>query len=258
MNENLHKKILTYAKTFVKCGQPEGALRYIQDIAKLKKEDLSIEEINILFGSIHTLIKRTKKQWETICAIESNEVKKNSKFKNAARDAKELVYKEMYDYVIIGQGIIDHHLIKNAKTPILEALYLMHKADLQRILISITNIDFDKEILDLKDKIEKSYKKSMNIIQEIEDLSSIKAGIILHYCMYVFEDKKDVSTAYKIANEYYQNCNKLLYKIKNKSENHNEIKNLLIILKQNIDVWSNKVGANETLDNVNIKSQDIK
>jgi hypothetical protein len=257
MNDNLHRKIFTYTKTFVKCGQPEGSLRYIQDIAKLKKDDLSIEEINILFGSIHTLVKRTKKQWETICAIESNEIKKNSKYKKIACDAREYVYKEMYDYIIIGLGVIDHHLLKSVGTPELEALYLMHKADLQRILISITNVDYDRDIADLKDKIEKSYKRAVEICQEIDDLSSIKAGIILHYCIYVFEDNKDVSTAYNKANELYQNANRLLNKVKNK-DIHKELINLLIVLKQNIDIWSNKLASNETVDNVNIQSQDIK
>ncbi len=257
MNDNLHRKIFTYTKTFVKCGQPEGALRYIQDIAKLKKDDLSIEEINILFGSIHALIKRTRKQWETICAIESNEIKKNSKFKKPAYDAREYVFKEMYDYVIVGLGVIDHHLMKTAGTPELEALYLMHKADLQRILMSITNVEYEREISDLKDKIEKSYKRALELCQEIDDLSSIKAGIILHYCIYVFEDNKDVSTAYNTANELYKNSNRLLNKVKNK-DNYKELINLLIVLKQNIDVWSNKITSNETLDNVNIQSQDIK
>ena len=51
MNDHVHLKMLTFARTFVKCNQPEGALRYIQDIAKLKKDDLSIEEVNILFDA---------------------------------------------------------------------------------------------------------------------------------------------------------------------------------------------------------------
>lgn len=207
MNDQVHLKMLTFAKTFIKCNLPESALKYIQDIAKLKREDLSIEEINILFGSIHTLINRTRKQWEIICSIESNENKKKSKYKIVARDAKESVYKEMHDYVILGLGIIDHHLIKNAGIPELEALYLMHKADLQKILISITPIDYDREILDLKDKAEKSYKKAFEICQEIDDLSSIKAGIIFHYCIYEYEENKNVSSAYKIADEFYQNSN---------------------------------------------------
>ena len=133
----------------------------------------------------------------------------------------------------------------------------MHKADLQRILISITNVDYDRDIADLKDKIEKSYKRAVEICQEIDDLSSIKAGIILHYCIYVFEDNKDVSTAYNKANELYQNANRLLNKVKNK-DIHKELINLLIVLKQNIDIWSNKLASNETVDNVNIQSQDIK
>ena len=87
----------------------------------------------------------------------------------------------MYDYAILGLGVIDHHLIKNAGKPELEALYLMLKADLQRILMSITPIDYEREIIDLKDKAEKSYKRAFELCQEIGDLSSIKAGIILRY-----------------------------------------------------------------------------
>ena len=122
MNENVHRKSLNFARIYTKCNQPEDSLRYIQDIAKLKKDDLTIEEINILFGSLNALINKSKKQWEILCSIESNEIKKNSKFKNVARDARDSVYKEIIDYIILGQGIIDHYLIKGVKSPDLEAL----------------------------------------------------------------------------------------------------------------------------------------
>ena len=147
MNEQVHKKNLNFKRIYTKCNQPEDSLKHIQDIAKLKKEDLTIEEINILFGSINALINRSKKQWEIISAIESNELKKKSKFKNVAREAKETVYKEIQDYTIAGQGIIDHYLIKGAKTVELEALYYMHKGDLQRVVIILTPVDYDRELM---------------------------------------------------------------------------------------------------------------
>ena len=40
MNENVHRKSLSFARIYTKCNQPEDSLRYIQDIAKLKKDDL--------------------------------------------------------------------------------------------------------------------------------------------------------------------------------------------------------------------------
>ena len=252
MNDNVHKKMLTFARTYVKCNQPEGALKYIQDIAKLKKEDLTIEEINILFGSINELIKRTKKQWEIICSIESKENKEKSKFRNVARDVKESVYKEMYDYAILGLGLIDHHLIKTAGTPELEALYLMEKANLQRVVISFTPVVYDREILDLKDKIEKAYRRALEICRELEDLSSIKAGIILHYCIYIYEENKDLSTALKTASEFYQNSKKMLKKIKIKSENYRELEHILEVIKQNIDLWTKKSKEKKEEENNNI------
>ena len=263
MNEQVHKKTLSFARIYSKCNQPEDSLKYIQDIAKLKKEDLSIEEINILFGSINALIKKSRKQWEIICAIESNEIKKNSKFKNVAREAKESVYKEINDYTITGQGIIDHYLIKGAKTQEKEALYYMHKGDLQRVVISITSVDYDREFNDLREKAEKYYGRAYEICQKIDDLNDIKAGIILHYSLYIFEENNDYQKAYNIANKYYEDVNNILKKIKNSHENYLELNNILTIMKQNIDIWEEKIKNpppedEQEEDNVNIKSQELK
>jgi len=237
MNEQVHNKILNFARIYIKCNQPEDSLKHIQDIAKLKKDDLTIEEINILFGSLNSLIAKSKKQWEIICAIESNEIKKKSKFTNAAREAKEAVYKEIHDYIILGQGIIDHYLIKGAKSVELEALYYMHKGDLIRVVISVTPVDYDREIIDLKDKAEKNYRRAYEICTRIDDLSDIKAGIILHYTIYLYEECKKYKSAYNLANKFYENSKKLLLKIKNSNETHLELNNILIIMKQNIDIW---------------------
>ena len=262
MNEQVHKKNLNFARIYTKCNQPEDSLKHIQDIAKLKKEDLTIEEINILFGSINALINRSKKQWEIISAIESNELKKKSKFKNVAREAKETVYKEIQDYTIAGQGIIDHYLIKGAKTVELEALYYMHKGDLQRVVISITPVDYDREINDLKDKTEKFYRKAYDLCAIVDDLSDIKAGIVLHYSIYFFEENKSARKAYDIANKYYEKTMKLLHNIKNSNETYLELNNILIIMKENIDHWKyiidNFPEESEQDDNEDLKNKKKK
>ena len=240
MNEQIHKKSLNYARIYTKCNQPEDSLKYIQDIAKLKKDDLTIEEINILFGSINALISKSKKQWEIICSIESNEIKKKSKFMNIARDAKESVYKEIYDYIIIGQGIIDHYLIKGVKSTDLEALYFMQKGDFFRVSLSLAQFDNEREIADLKDKAEKYYKKAYELSSLIDDLSDIKAGIVLHYCIYLFEENNNAKKAYEIANKFYETAKQLLKKIKNNNGTYLELNNIMIIMKKNIDIWKKK------------------
>ena len=240
MNEQIHKKSLNYARIYSKCNQPEDSLKYIQDIAKLKKDDLTIEEINILFGSINALISKSKKQWEIISSIESNEIKKKSKFMNIARDAKESVYKEIYDYIIIGQGIIDHYLIKGVKSTDLEALYFMQKGDFFRVSLSLAQFDNEREIADLKDKAEKYYKKAYELCSLIDDLSDIKAGIVLHYCIYLFEENNNAKKAYEIANKFYETAKELLKKIKNTNGTYLKLKNIMIIMKKNIDIWKKK------------------
>ena len=261
MNEQIHKKSLNYARIYSKCNQPEDSLKYIQDIAKLKKDDLTIEEINILFGSLNALINKSKKQWEILCSIESNEIKKNSKFKNVARDARDSVYKEIIDYIILGQGIIDHYLIKGVKSPDLEALYFMQKGDFFRISLSLTQVENDREILDLKDKAEKYYKRAYEICSSVDDLSDIKAGIILHYCIYLFEENNKAKKAYEIAIKFYEKAKQLLKKIKSTNGTYLELNNIMIIMKKNIDVWEKKKDieiAEKKKEEENAKNQEDK
>ena len=235
MNENVHRKSLNFARIYTKCNQPEDSLRYIQDIAKLKKDDLTIEEINILFGSLNALINKSKKQWEILCSIESNEIKKNSKFKNVARDARDSVYKEIIDYIILGQGII--------------------------ISLSLTQVENDREILDLKDKAEKYYKRAYEICSSVDDLSDIKAGIILHYCIYLFEENNKAKKAYEIAIKFYEKAKQLLKKIKSTNGTYLELNNIMIIMKKNIDVWEKKKDieiAEKKKEEENAKNQEDK
>jgi len=261
MNENVHRKSLSFARIYTKCNQPEDSLRYIQDIAKLKKDDLTIEEINILFGSLNELINKSKKQWEILCSIESKELKKNSKFINVAREAKDSVYKEIFDYIILGQGLIDHYLIKGVKSPDLEALYNMKKGDFFRISLSLTQVENDREILDLKDKAEKYYKRAYEICSNVDDLSDIKAGIILHYCIYLFEENKKAKKAYEIANKFYERAKQLLKKIKNTNGTYLELNNIMIIMKKNINIWEKKKDLEiieKKKEEENAKNQEIK
>ena len=44
----------------------------------------------------------------------------------------------------------------------------------------IIPVDYERELADLKDKADKSYKRAFEICQEIDDLTSIKARVILH------------------------------------------------------------------------------
>ena len=261
MNERIREKNLNFARIYTKCNQPEDSLKYIQDIAKLKKDDLTLEEINILFGSINALINKSKKQWEILSSIESNEQKKNSKFIKIAREAKETVYKEIYDYIILGQGIIDHYLIKGVKSQDLEALYFMQKGEYFRVSLSLTDIENEREIIDLKDKASKYYKRAYDICSSIDDLSDIKAGIVLRYCVYLFEENNNAKKAYEIANKFYENAKQLLKKIKNTNGTYLELNNIMTIMKQNMDIWEKKKDfetTDEKIENNKAKTQEAK
>ena len=137
----------------------------------------------------------------------------------------------------------------------------MHKGDLQRVVISITPVDYDREIVDLKDKAEKFYRRAYEICTRVDDLNDIKAGIILHYSIYLFEENKDAKSAYNVANPFYEKTTKMLKKIKNSSDTYLELNNILVIMKQNIDNWdyiiANTPEENEE-DNVNMQSKDLK
>ena len=85
----------------------------------------------------------------------------------------------------------------------------------------------------------------------------------MHYSLYIFEENNDYQKAYNIANKYYEDVNNILKKIKNSHENYLELNNILTIMKQNIDIWEEKIKNpppedEQEEDNVNIKSQESK
>ena len=137
----------------------------------------------------------------------------------------------------------------------------MKKGDFFRISLSLTQVENDREILDLKDKAEKYYKRAYEICSSVDDLSDIKAGIILHYCIYLFEENNKAKKAYEIAIKFYEKAKQLLKKIKSTNGTYLELNNIMIIMKKNIDVWEKKKDieiAEKKKEEENAKNQEDK
>ena len=82
-------------------------------------------------------------------------------------------------------------------------------------------------------------------------MSFVKRWIIYH-----LEENKDVSAAYKIAKEFYDNSNDFLKRTKSKTGTFLELQRILGILKQNIDIWEKKINSISTTENNNIENKE--
>lgn len=254
MKDSVHDKMFALAKIYSMSNLPEDSLRYMQDIAKLKKTELTIEEINLLFHSIDSLVQQSKKSFLIINSIEAKEIKKKSKFVNAATDAKNLVYKDVYDNIISGFSILDRHLLRTSNDEKNKAIYLMHKANLNKHLIDLADKENEKEISELKNKIKKIYIQAYDLCKLIDDLSVEKAGVILNYVMFLYEEMGEINEAYKIGNEFFQCSSAFLGKLKREGEAFFELKKILYILKENLDIWIKKINGQVTSETINSNS----
>ncbi len=253
--------MFSLAKIYNLGNQPENTIRYMGDIAKLKKGDLTLEEINLLFSSIEKLINKSKKSWEIVCSLEAKEIKNNPKSKKlrALSYAVDSLHKEVFDNITEGMSILDHHLIKKAVDPTIHALYLKKKADYHRITKQITPVESEKEIEDLVDKANKSYEKALELCSETNDLNVIKAGIILNYCVFLFEEKKDAVKAYKVANDFFKSSMGMLSREKSFDPQFDDLKKILTIIKANINLFASKAKEiNESKSKINANNNENK
>ena len=86
----------------------------MEEIVKTKKEDLTLEERNILSTAYKNCVSSRRSAWRSIYGIEVKEKTNNSKFLSLVTDLKELLEKELSDLCHRMLVLIDSHLLKKS------------------------------------------------------------------------------------------------------------------------------------------------
>ena len=206
------------------------ASKYIEELIKKKKEDLTKEEKNIFYKSFKYVVNSKRSAWLSINYLEEKE--KNDERMEIIKNYKNIIEKDILDICKNVITLINNFLLTKAVTDESKMFYLKMKGDYYRYLCEFKALNENKNYLE---ESEKNYKNAIELSQNISWIGTIKLGLYLNYSVFIYEIKKDTKKAIQIAKEAVKSAKKYSDKIKEEEDKDAEI--TIQVLKENINYW---------------------
>ena len=208
----------------------EDASKYIEELIKKKKEDLTKEEKNIFYKSFKYVVNSKRSAWLSVNYLEEKE--KNDERMEIIKNYKNILEKDISDICKNVITLINNFLISKTVLDESKMFFLKMKGDYYRYLCEFKTLNENKNYLD---ESEKNYKNAIELSQNISWVSGTKLGLYLNYSVFFYEIKKDAKKAIQIAKEAIKSAKKYSDKIKEEEDKDAEI--TVQILKENINYW---------------------
>jgi len=228
MNELEELSIL--AKVSEIAERYEDCIKYMDEIIKKKKEDLTKEEKNIFYNSYKNIINSKRCSLRNNILIYEKEKKNNSQYMLIVENFKTILENEISD---LSKGVINlitMYLLKKLISEESKVFYLKMRGDYYRYLCEVTNNNEQ-----YVEEAEKNYKEANDIAQNFPWSLPIKLALFLNTSVFYFEIKKNANQALKIAKKAIKAVKKELGKIND--EENKDIANTFQTLKENVTIW---------------------
>lgn len=245
MTDANYEKLISLARITEQAERHEETIKYMEQIVKTKKEDLTIEERNILSAAYKNCVSARRSAWRSIYGVEFKEKTNNSKFLYLVTDLKGTLEKELHDLCSRMLSLIDDYLIKKASSDESKVFYLKMKGDYYRYLAEFLQGNENKTVAE---NSKNSYKEANELASKLACTNPIKLGLALNFSVFYYEVMNDAKTACKIASDAFDVAIHQLEKIED--EQYKDSTTILQLLKENIDMWKADLqeqdeGANE-------------
>jgi predicted O-linked N-acetylglucosamine transferase (SPINDLY family) len=210
----------------------EDAAKYMEDLIKKKKEDLTKEEKNIFYNSNKYIINSKRCALRTTNILEEKEKKHSTQYIPIVTNYKNILESEINDISKNIINIINIYLLKKTLSDESKVFYLKMKADYCRYICEIINTNENQTYVE---ESEKCYKEANDLVQNFPWTNPIRLGLSLNYSVFYYEIKKNVNQAIKIAKEAIKGAKKQFDKIKEEEDKDGGV--TLQTLKENVLIW---------------------
>jgi len=228
-----YEKLLYLARVTEQAERHDETIKYMEEIAKIKKEDLNIEERNLLSSAYKNCVSSRRSAWRSIYSIEMKENNNNSKYVHLVTDLKNLLEKELFDLCERMLALIENHLLNKATSSESKVFYLKMKGDYYRYLAEFTSGDKHNQVANLSLN---AYKSANELSSSLACTNPIRLGLALNFSVFHYEVMNDPAAACEIANNAFQEAIQQLEKIED--DQYKDSTTILQLLKENIDMWS--------------------
>ena len=215
----------------------QDASKYIEELIKKKKDDLSIGERNIFYNSFKFMINSKRNAWISANLMEDylNEEDKEENIEkiNIVKNYKIILENEVFNICKVVIFLINEFLLTKTILDESKIFYLRMKGDYYRYLCEFKSLSENKNYIE---ESEKNYKMAVDLSQNVLSINPIKLGLYLNYSVFYYEIKKDKKKAIQIAKEAVKNTKKYSDKLK-KEEDDKDAEMSIQKMKENIIYW---------------------
>ena len=233
MSDVTLRKSLYLATILEKAEKHEEAMKYMEEIAKSKKNDLSIEEINLLTIAYNNHLTKKLNQIKILNRVISKDETSNSKYIKLDTNLRDIIQRDVNEICNKMINLCDNYLLNKSEKDETKILYLKLRGEYYKYLSDILENEQQK---DANKNAINSYNEAYELSDNLSVTNPIKLGFILNYAIFQYEFLDDIDTALKIAKENFEIGINQLEKVNDNNEYKNA-SSILMLLKQNIDMW---------------------
>ena len=226
------------------CEQTErfdDMLGYMKKVLDTK-EDLSIEERNLLSVAYKNSVGSRRTAWRVISSIETKEEAKESKNLPLLREYKANIEEELHricDEII---HLLDAKLIPSAKGNFKsEVFYLKMKGDYYRYIAEFASGDKHKKAAD---SAFEAYSKANQFANDsLATTDPIRLGLALNFSVFYYEVRNDPKQACQLAKQAFDDAIAEIEKIE--EEDYKDSTTIMQLIRDNLTLWTTELEQGE-------------
>jgi 14-3-3 protein epsilon len=237
MSEKFEKQIYL-AMLAEQCSRYEDMMSFLEEMVKMKSNDLTSDERNLLSIAYKNTISLDRQAIRTLLAYESKESKKSeSPYLEYIKEYKNKVQKELEGLCNKINTTIDQNLLPKAETDEAKVFYHKMKGDYDRYIAENVDGDLKKKYADLGLQ---AYNAALDSAKSIDYTNPIKLGLALNLSVFYYEVVANKEEACKLAKETLDKAKDALSGVDEDDDEAKDAMSIVNLLQENLDMWNSE------------------
>ena len=245
----LYTKAIYLAKICLKLENFEDSLRYVDEMAKLKEGEFSLEEREIFVSAYKNFISHKRAAWRKLYKKENKLMTEKNKNSNIITEIKkkyeEIIFKANEKLIYI----INTHIFPKIKSVDGKTFFLKVKADHYRYMAEIS---FGPELKNHRQNSYKFYKEAFSNSLLLNPLNTIRLGVALNYSVFFYDVLSNTIQSIMIATSSLNEALKEMKLYDDEGLQDEKLKDaldIIKIIKDNVHQWSKETSEELDLEN---------
>ena len=237
MSEKFEKQIYL-AMLAEQCSRYEDMMSFLEEMVKMKSNDLTSDERNLLSIAYKNTISLDRQAIRTLLAYESKESKKSeSPYLEYIKEYKHKVQKELEGLCNKINTTIDQNLLPKAETDEAKVFYHKMKGDYDRYIAENVDGELKKKYADLGLQ---AYNAALDSAKSIDYTNPIKLGLALNLSVFYYEVVANKEEACKLAKETLDKAKDALSGVDEDDDEAKDAMSIVNLLQENLDMWNSE------------------